>query len=96
MIGLSIKDATGGYRAYRATTLRSIDLRNVESTGYSFQVDITVRIVNAGLRIVEVPITFVERERGVSKMDGSIILEAFWRVFQWGVQRRLGGRRGGR
>jgi dolichol-phosphate mannosyltransferase len=89
MIGFSIKDATGGYRAYRATTLRRIDLSNVESTGYSFQVDITVRIIRAGMRIVEVPITFVERERGVSKMDGAIIREAFLRVFQWGIQSRL-------
>ena len=90
MIGFNVKDATGGYRAYRASTLRRIDLSNVESTGYSFQVDITVRIVKAGLRIVEVPITFVERERGVSKMDSAIIREAFWRVFQWGVASRLG------
>jgi dolichol-phosphate mannosyltransferase len=90
MIGFSVKDATGGYRAYKATTLQRIDLSNVESTGYSFQVDITVRIIKAGLRIVEVPITFVERERGVSKMDSAIIREAFWRVFRWGVQSRLG------
>jgi dolichol-phosphate mannosyltransferase len=89
MIGFNIKDATGGYRAYRASTLRKIDLTNVESTGYSFQVDITVRIIQAGLRLVEVPITFVERERGVSKMDGAIIREAFWRVAQWGIQGRL-------
>jgi dolichol-phosphate mannosyltransferase len=89
MIGFSIRDATGGYRAYKASTLRKIDLSNVESTGYSFQVDITVRILRAGLRLVEVPITFVERERGVSKMDGAVIREAFWRVFQWGVQGRL-------
>ena len=89
MIGFGIKDATGGYRAYRASTLRKIDLSNVESTGYSFQVDITVRIIRAGLRLVEVPITFVERERGVSKMDGAVIREAFWRVAQWGVQGRL-------
>jgi dolichol-phosphate mannosyltransferase len=90
MIGFGIKDATGGYRAYTAATLRRIDLSNVESTGYSFQVDMTVRIIKAGLRLVEVPITFVERERGVSKMDSAIIREAFWRVFQWGLQRRLG------
>ena len=89
MIGFGIKDATGGYRAYRASTLRKIDLSNVDSAGYSFQVDITVRILRAGLRLVEVPITFVEREHGVSKMDGAIIREAFWRVAQWGVQGRL-------
>jgi dolichol-phosphate mannosyltransferase len=90
MIGFSVKDATGGYRAYKASTLRRIDLSNVESTGYSFQVDITVRIIKAGLRLVEVPITFVERERGVSKMDSAVIREAFWRVAHWGIQRRLG------
>lgn len=89
MIGFPVKDATGGYRAYRAAALRAIDLREVESAGYSFQVDITVRIIRAGLRVVEVPITFVERERGVSKMDGAVIREAFWRVAQWGVQGRL-------
>jgi dolichol-phosphate mannosyltransferase len=91
MLGFSIKDATGGYRAYRAATLRKIDLANVESTGYSFQIDITIRIIQAGLRLAEVPITFVEREHGVSKMDGSIIREAFFRVLQWGTQARLHG-----
>src|SRR5512146_1549319 len=59
MIGFSVKDATGGYRAYKASTLRRIDLSNVESSGCSFQVDITVRISKAGLRVVEVPITFI-------------------------------------
>ena len=93
MLGFSIKDATGGYRAYRAATLRKIDLANVESTGYSFQIDITIRVIQAGLRIAEVPITFVEREHGVSKMDSSIIREAFLRVFQWGIQTRLRGSR---
>jgi len=90
-LGIDIKDATGGYRAYRATTLRKIDLSNVESTGYSFQIDITIRVIRAGLRIVEVPITFVEREHGVSKMDSSIIREAFFRVLQWGIQGRVRG-----
>ena len=90
-LGIGIKDATGGYRAYRATTLRKIDLGNVESTGYSFQIDITIRVIRAGLRIVEVPITFVEREHGVSKMDSSIIREAFFRVLQWGIQGRVRG-----
>ncbi|HEY6789733.1 MAG TPA: polyprenol monophosphomannose synthase [Trebonia sp.] len=93
MLGFGIKDATGGYRAYRAATLRKIDLVNVESTGYSFQIDITIRIVRAGLRIVEVPITFVEREHGVSKMDSSIIREAFFRVLQWGIQGRVRGKK---
>jgi dolichol-phosphate mannosyltransferase len=89
MLGLDVRDATAGFRAYRAATLRTISLDQVESTGYCFQIDLTVRVANAGLRIVEVPITFVEREHGASKMSNSIILEAFWRVAQWGVARRL-------
>jgi dolichol-phosphate mannosyltransferase len=90
MLGLGVRDATAGYRAYRAGTLRTISLEQVESAGYCFQIDLTVRVARAGLRIVEVPITFVERERGASKMSNSIILEAFWRVAQWGIARRLG------
>ena len=89
MLGLSVRDATAGFRAYRAATLRTISLDQVESTGYCFQIDLTLRVADAGLRIVEVPITFVEREHGASKMSNSIIMEAFWRVAQWGVTRRL-------
>ena len=92
MLGLSVRDATAGFRAYRAATLRTISLEQVESTGYCFQIDLTLRVADAGLRIVEVPITFVEREHGASKMSNSIIMEAFWRVAQWGVKRRLGRR----
>ena len=88
-VGLGVRDATAGFRAYRAATLRTISLDQVESTGYCFQIDLTLRVADAGLRIVEVPITFVEREHGASKMSNSIILEAFWRVAQWGVTRRL-------
>jgi dolichol-phosphate mannosyltransferase len=89
MLGLSVRDATAGFRA---STLRTISLDQVESTGYCFQIDLTLRVADAGLRIVEVPITFVEREHGASKMSNSIIMEAFWRVAQWGVKRRLGRR----
>ncbi len=89
MLGLKIKDATGGYRAYRASALRAISLDTVESAGYCFQIDLTLRMVQAGLRIVEVPITFVERERGASKMSQAIIGEAFLRVAQWAVSTRL-------
>ncbi|MBV9382804.1 MAG: polyprenol monophosphomannose synthase [Streptosporangiaceae bacterium] len=89
MLGFGVRDATGGFRAYRASTLRRIDLSNVESTGYSFQIDLTIRVIQAGLRVTEVPITFVERERGVSKMDSTVIREAFWRVAQWGFATRL-------
>ena len=89
MLGLSVRDATAGFRAYRAATLRTISLDKVESTGYCFQIDLTMRVAQAGLKIVEVPITFVEREHGASKMSNSIILEAFWRVAQWGAAQRL-------
>jgi dolichol-phosphate mannosyltransferase len=95
MLGLGVRDATAGFRAYRAATLRTISLDQVESTGYCFQIDLTLRVADAGLRIVEVPITFVEREHGASKMSNSIIMEAFWRVAQWGVARRLGRRAAG-
>ena len=84
MLGLKVRDATAGFRAYRASTLRTISLDQVQSTGYCFQIDLTMRVAQAGLKIVEVPITFVEREHGASKMSNSIILEAFWRVAQWG------------
>ena len=89
MLGLGVRDATAGFRAYRAATLRTISLDQVESTGYCFQIDLTLRVADAGLRIIEVPITFVEREHGASKMSNKIIGEAFWRVAQWGVTRRL-------
>jgi dolichol-phosphate mannosyltransferase len=89
VLGLKIKDATGGYRAYRASALRAISLDTVESAGYCFQIDLTLRMVQAGLHIVEVPITFVERERGASKMSRAIIGEAFLRVAQWGITTRL-------
>jgi dolichol-phosphate mannosyltransferase len=89
MLGLDIKDATGGYRAYRTSALRAISLDTVESAGYCFQIDLTLRMIQAGLRIVEVPITFVERERGASKMSRTIIGEAFLRVARWGVGARL-------
>ena len=92
MLGTSIRDATGGYRVYRAATLRKIDLSNVESAGYSFQVDLTLRVLQAGLRITEVPITFVERELGASKMSSAVIRESFFRVAQWGVSAWLHGR----
>ena len=89
MLGMGVHDATAGFRAYRADTLRAISLETVESTGYSFQIDLTLRVHHAGLKITEIPITFVEREHGASKMSRSIIFESFWRVAQWGVGSRL-------
>jgi glycosyltransferase involved in cell wall biosynthesis len=87
-LGIRLKDATGGYRAYKRSVLESIDYAGVASQGYCFQVDLTRRALEAGFHVVEVPITFVERVRGESKMSGDIVREAFWRVTQWGVAYR--------
>jgi dolichol-phosphate mannosyltransferase len=92
MLGTSVRDATGGFRVYQAQTLRTIGLDNIESAGYCFQIDMTLRVLQSGLKIVEVPITFVERERGSSKMSNAVIREAFLRVAQWGVTAWLHGR----
>ena len=86
MLGVPMKDATGGYRAFRADTLRKIDLTDVESAGYCFQVELGWRAVKAGMRVREVPIDFVERELGDSKMSQKIVVEALWRVTVWGAQ----------
>jgi dolichol-phosphate mannosyltransferase len=94
MLGIPVRDATGGYRVFRAETLRRIGLDKVESQGYCFQIDLTLRTVKAGLRVTEVPITFVDRIHGASKMSGSVMVEAFLRVAQWGVKDRLHRRRG--
>ncbi len=88
MLGMHVNDATAGYRAYRTSALRTVGLDGVESQGYCFQVDLTRRAVRAGLRVVEVPITFVEREVGVSKMGKDIIREALTNVTVWGVEYR--------
>lgn len=85
---MPIKDATGGYRAYRMTALDKMDVETVASQGYCFQVDLVWRAVRNGFRVVEVPIRFVERERGASKMSSSIVREALWRVTVWGTQSR--------
>jgi dolichol-phosphate mannosyltransferase len=90
MLGLSVHDATGGYRAYRASALQDLSLHSVTSQGYCFQIDLTARAERAGKKIVEVPITFTERTRGDSKMSRAIVVEALWRVTQWGIAGRLG------
>ncbi|GHH70999.1 dolichol-phosphate mannosyltransferase [Streptosporangium violaceochromogenes] len=93
MLGVPVRDATAGFRAYRSSTLEKIGLDDVESQGYCFQVDLTLRTVRQGLRVVEVPITFVERAAGASKMSAGVVAEALWRVTRWGLSglpRRLG------
>lgn len=90
MLGVPLFDATGGFRAFRADTLRGIDLHTVASQGYCFQVDLAWRAVQRGFVVTEVPITFVERSVGTSKMSRAIVAEALWRVTQWGVAERAG------
>lgn len=88
LLGMRVNDATAGYRAYRATALQAMGLQGVESQGYCFQIDLTMRAVRAGLTVVEVPITFVEREIGVSKMGQDIVREALTNVTLWGLKHR--------
>jgi len=89
-LGMSVRDATAGFRAYRCDLLGKLDLATVASQGYCFQVDLTWRSVRAGAVVVEVPICFVERTEGHSKMSRAIILEALWRVTAWGAAHRVG------
>lgn len=89
MLGVPLHDATGGYRAFRADTLRKLDLHDVASQGYCFQVDLAWRAVQRGLVVAEVPITFVERVAGTSKMSQRIVVEALWRVTVWGFDDRV-------
>jgi dolichol-phosphate mannosyltransferase len=88
MLGLPLHDATGGFRAYRRAVLDALPLAEVASQGYCFQVDLAWQSWKSGYQVVEVPITFVERERGSSKMSRAIVLEALWRVTWWGLRRR--------
>lgn len=88
-MGIQLKDATGGYRAFRAETLRALDLDAVESQGYVFQVDMATRVAKQGMTVAEVPITFEERELGTSKMSQKIVVEALWRVTVWGYDDRV-------
>ncbi|WP_342025334.1 polyprenol monophosphomannose synthase [Arthrobacter citreus] len=88
MLGIGVRDITAGYRAFQRSTLEKLDLNSVESVGYGFQVDMTFRVARLGLTIKEVPITFVEREFGASKMSGNIVFEAMANVTKWGLGAR--------
>ncbi len=94
LLGMPVNDATAGYRVYRADALRTMGLDDVASQGYCFQADLTWRAVRAGLRVVEVPITFVEREMGASKMSRDIMTESLRRITGWGVRHRAAQARG--
>jgi dolichol-phosphate mannosyltransferase len=90
LLGMPIGDATGGFRAYRASALRAVDLHEVASQGYCFQVDLAWRAIRGGLSVVEVPITFVERTIGDSKMSQDIVNESLRNITMWGARYRLG------
>jgi dolichol-phosphate mannosyltransferase len=89
VLGMGVRDATAGYRAYRASALARIDLDDVRADGYAFQIEMAYRVASTGGRIVEVPIAFVDRVRGTSKMSGSIVVEALWLVTVWGIRDRV-------
>lgn len=89
MLGLTVNDATSGYRAYRTSLLKTVDLAAVRADGYGFQIEMVYRMTRAGATVREVPITFVDRTEGQSKMSGRIIVEALGLVTAWGVRDRL-------
>jgi len=93
ILGVPVRDLTGGFKCFRREVLQAIDLGTVTSTGYAFQIELTYRAIRRGFRVVEVPITFVDRRVGKSKMSRAIVLEALWKV--WAIRasrRRLAGR----
>jgi dolichol-phosphate mannosyltransferase len=80
LLGVGVRDLTGGFKCYRRRVLETIDLDAISSRGYAFQIETTYRALRAGFRVVEVPIAFVDREQGGSKMSNGIVLEAIWKV----------------
>jgi dolichol-phosphate mannosyltransferase len=80
VLGVQVRDLTGGFKCWRREALEAIDLDSVDSRGYAFQIEMTYRAIRAGMRVVEVPIVFRERRVGASKMTGPIVAEAIWRV----------------
>lgn len=90
MLGIDVRDATAGFRAFRAEALRSLPYRAARASGYGFQVEMAMRAHDAGMRIVELPVTFRDRTVGTSKMNGRIVREAMWLVTRWGFARRFG------
>jgi len=92
-LGLGVSDATAGYRAYRASMLEKLDISHFRSTGYTFQIESTYRVLGAGGTVVEVPISFSDRVHGTSKMSPTIIFEALALVTSWAVRDRLLARR---
>jgi dolichol-phosphate mannosyltransferase len=93
MLDLPIRDVTSGFRAYRADVLRCINLGTIRADGYGFQIEMTYRAARAGARLTEVPIRFVDRQLGKSKMSGRIVVEALLLVTEWGLARHWSGLR---
>jgi dolichol-phosphate mannosyltransferase len=82
ILGVSVRDLTGGFKCFRRKVLESLDLASVRSTGYAFQIELTYRALRRGFSVVEVPITFADRRVGQSKMTRAIVLEALWKVWK--------------
>jgi dolichol-phosphate mannosyltransferase len=80
LLGVPVRDLTGGFKCYRRRVLETIDLDAIDSKGYAFQIETTYRTLRAGFRVVEIPITFVDREAGGSKMSKAIVAEGMWKV----------------
>jgi dolichol-phosphate mannosyltransferase len=80
VLGVAVRDLTGGFKCYRRAVLETIDLDAIHSKGYAFQIETTYRALRAGFRVIEIPITFADREAGGSKMSKAIVAEAIWRV----------------
>ncbi len=91
MLGIPTRDATAGFRAFRAEALRALPYREAQASGYAFQVEMAMRAHETGLRVVEVPISFRDRTRGTSKMGSGIVMEAMRLVTVWGWQRAVRG-----
>lgn len=87
MLGIPVRDATAGFRAFGAPALARLPYQSAQASGYGFQVEMAWRACQAGMSVVEVPITFRDRELGVSKMGTGIVLEAMWLVTLWGLRR---------
>jgi dolichol-phosphate mannosyltransferase len=89
-LSLGVKDATGGFRAYRADLLRRMPLHGIQARGYGFQIEMTYKALRCGASVVEVPIRFIDRAEGTSKMSSFVVLEALALVTAWGYQERTG------
>jgi dolichol-phosphate mannosyltransferase len=89
MLGMGVKDSTAGFRIYSSSILKKLNLAAIKSEGYSFQIEMTRAVYKLGGKIIEVPITFRERENGVSKMSKSIVREAMLLVTIWGLRQLL-------